>query len=102
MKLNPKTLEPHFLEIEIEDEDYGLAVALRDLLIQDKDVEFAAIRQEHPQVGKPTVVLRTKTKKALALLEAAVETVQEQAVEFRGALKNAGGSAAPAKKSKSK
>ena len=95
MKLNVKTSEPHYLEVELEGEDIGLPNALREILIEDKDVEFAACKSDHPQVGVPLIILRTKSKKALDVLESAVDKLKKEAQTFSSELKSA-------KKSKSK
>ena len=95
MKLNVRTSEPNYLELEIEGEDIGLPNALREILIEDKDVEFAACKNEHPQVGFPLLMLRTKSKKPLDVLESAVDKLKKEAKEFNSELKTA-------KKAKSK
>lgn len=87
MKLNVKAMEANYLEIEFEDEDFALPNALRELLISDKEVEFAACKVDHPQAGKPLLIIRTKSKNPLDLLSAAVDELKEQAEEFKGALK---------------
>lgn len=98
MKINVKANEPHYLEIELEGEDIGLANALREILIEDKDVEFAASKLEHPQISPPTLLLRTRSKKAFDVFGAAVDKLHKDAAQFRTALK----SAKAAKKSKSR
>jgi DNA-directed RNA polymerase subunit L len=95
MKLNVKTMEANYLEIELEGEDIGLPHALREILIEDKDVEFAACKNDHPQVGQPVIILRTKSKKAIDVLESAVDKLKKQAKEFGSELSSA-------KKAKSK
>ena len=89
MKLNVRTMEPNYLELEIEGEDIGLPNALREILIEDKDVEFAACKNEHPQVGAPLLMLRTKTKKAIDVLEGAVDKLKKEAKAFNAELKTA-------------
>ncbi len=88
MKLNVKALEPNYIELELEGEEHSLPNALQEILIQNKDVEFASYNIPHPQVGMPLLVLRTKSKKALDVLEAAIEELKEQASEFKAELKS--------------
>ncbi|MDE1797985.1 MAG: DNA-directed RNA polymerase subunit L [Candidatus Micrarchaeota archaeon] len=95
MKLNVRTQEANYIELEIQGEDIGLPNALREILIEDKDVEFAACKNEHPQVGSPLLMLRTKTKKPLDVLESAVDKLRKEAKSFESELKSA-------KKAKSK
>ncbi|MFH1094957.1 MAG: DNA-directed RNA polymerase subunit L [Candidatus Micrarchaeota archaeon] len=87
MKLNVKTIEANYLEIEFEGEDYAIPNALREILISNKDVEFVACKVDHPQVGQPILILRTKSKNPLDLLSAAVDELKEQASELKDALK---------------
>ncbi|MFH0927134.1 MAG: DNA-directed RNA polymerase subunit L [Candidatus Micrarchaeota archaeon] len=89
MKLNVKKLEKNYLEIVLEGEDVSLADSLREMLVDDSDVEFVAARLEHPQVGHPILILRTKSKDALTLLIGAVEQLKDRAEEFKSALKAA-------------
>ncbi len=95
MKLHVRVSEPNYLEIELQGEDMGLPNALREILIEDKDVEFAACKSDHPQVGEPMIILRTKSKKAFDVLESAIEKLKKEAKEFGSELKSA-------KKTKSK
>ena len=95
MELKFRQNQPDYLEIEFVGEDYGLPDALRELLVEEKDVEFVACKMEHPQVGNPILYLRTKGKKALDLLEDAVATLKKEATGFKSAIK-------AAKKAKSK
>jgi len=89
MKLNVKTMEPHYLEIELEGEEHSIPNALREILIEEKDVEFAAYKIPHPQVGKPQLYLRTKSKKAIDVLQEAVKKLRKDAEEFKDELKSA-------------
>ena len=95
MKLNIKNSEPNFVEVEFIEEDISMLHALREILIQDKDVEFVAAKQDHPQVGIPTLILRTKKGDALDVLSGALKHLRKEINEFRDELKKA-------KKAKSK
>ncbi|PIT84431.1 hypothetical protein COU37_03500 [Candidatus Micrarchaeota archaeon CG10_big_fil_rev_8_21_14_0_10_45_29] len=87
MKINPIKIEPNYVEIQIEGEDIGLAGAIKDILLEYKDVEFCAAQMDHPQIGHPVIMLRTKTKNALEMLIDAVEKVGKEAEDFKDALK---------------
>ncbi len=89
MKLNVKTHEPNFVEIEFIDEDVSLVHALRELLVDEKDVEFVATRSDHPQVGSPVLVLRTKKGDALETLRDALKELKKEVAEFKSELKSA-------------
>ena len=89
MKLNVKTHEPNFVEIEFIDEDVSLVHALRELLVDEKDVEFVAAKSDHPQVGQPTLILRTKKGDALDALRGALKELKKEVVDFKSELKSA-------------
>jgi len=89
MNLDVKKLEKNYLEISLVGEDVSIADALREILIENKDVEFASSKIDHPQVGHPTIILRTKSKDALELLIEAVEQLKTSVEEFRDSLKAA-------------
>ena len=89
MKLNVKTQEPNYIEIEFMDEDISLVHALRESLVEKKDVEFVAAKSEHPQVGSPILILRTKKEDALETLRGALKELKKEVVSFKGELKSA-------------
>ncbi len=89
MKLNVKTQEPNFLEIEFMDEDISFVHALREILVDKKDVEFVAARTDHPQVGQPTLQLRTKKEDALETLRDALKELKKEVTSFKSELKSA-------------
>ncbi len=87
MKLGIKSEGNNYVEITMEGEDIGLAGAIRELLVNDSNVEFAACVQDHPQVGAPKLVVRTKGKGALAAVREAVRKLKKEVSEFRSELK---------------
>ncbi|MFA5108645.1 MAG: RpoL/Rpb11 RNA polymerase subunit family protein [Candidatus Micrarchaeia archaeon] len=89
MELKIRKQEAHYLEIELVGEDIAFAESIKEILIENKDVEFASATLEHPQVASPLIVLRTKSKNALELLADAVDQLKESADEFKAALKTA-------------
>ena len=48
------------IEFEIEDESHGVCNALRHILMQDEDVEYAVYNIDHPLTGKPIMTIKTK------------------------------------------
>lgn len=87
MKVNAKKIEPNYVEVQFEGEDIGMANCVKEVLLEYKDVEFCSAKMDHPQVGHPVIILRTKTKNALEMLIDAVEKVGKNAEEFKDALK---------------
>ena len=81
--------EKDCLEIALKGEEYGIANALKELLLEDEKVEFAAYRMDHPLVASPVLVVRTKEGSPLAALKSAVRKLRKEAGEFRDALKDA-------------
>ncbi len=74
MKVNILNMEKdtNSLEIEIEGEDHTLCNALRNILLEDKNVEFVSYKIDHPTHANPTFFVKTNGKKtpAEALMEA--------------------------------
>jgi DNA-directed RNA polymerase subunit L len=87
--------EKDYLEIVIKGEDYGLANMLKELLLDDGKVEFAAFRMDHPQAASPVLMVRTSDGTPLSALKSAAKKLKKQAADFKEALKDA-------KKAKSK
>lgn len=88
MELEIKKNEKDYLELEIKGEDYGFANSLKDLLFEDKDVEFAACRRDHPQAANPVLMIRTKKGSPLFALKSAVKKLKKQATDFKDELKS--------------
>ena len=88
MNVDVKKLEKNYLEIVLTDQDISLADSLREIVVEDKDVEFASAKLEHPQIGHPLIIIRTKSKDALELLIKAVSQLKGNADEFKAALKD--------------
>lgn len=88
MEIKARKIEPKYVEIELVGEDIAFADAIKEILLQYKDVEFAAARLEHPQIGNPVIMLRTKSKDAMQLLQDAVAKLKKDAEDFRSAFKS--------------
>ena len=55
--IEEKTLE---LTFTVEDESHGVFNALRHILMQNPDVEYAVYNIDHPLTGKPEMTIKTK------------------------------------------
>ncbi len=79
--LTDKKLE---LEIVLHGEKHALCNALRKILMEDDDVQYAVYGIDHPLIGEPIMTIKTKQKKVArnSLLKAA-KTLQEEAEEFK-------------------
>ncbi|MEM4389650.1 MAG: DNA-directed RNA polymerase subunit L [Candidatus Micrarchaeia archaeon] len=87
MKLNFIKKEDKHIEVEFVGEDITFPNALRDTLLEDEDVEFAACVVEHPEVAHPKLIVRTGKKKALSALKEATKKLSKKLEEFRAAFK---------------
>jgi DNA-directed RNA polymerase subunit L len=81
--------EKDYLEIEIKGEEYGLVNMLKELLLEDGKVEFAAFRMDHPQAASPVLMIRTSDGSPLSALKSAVKRLKKQATDFKDAVKEA-------------
>ncbi len=81
--------EKDYLEIEINGEEYGLVNILKELLLEDGKVEFAAFRMDHPQAASPVLLIRTAEGSPISALKAAVKKLKKQATDFKDAVKDA-------------
>ena len=72
--------EPKSMILEFVDADRGIAELIKDKLIKNKNVEFAGVTKEHPEVGQPRLIVKANKPKALIL--EAVEEVQKEIKEM--------------------
>lgn len=85
--IEDKTLE---LTFEVEDESHGVFNALRHLLMQDPDVEYAVYNIDHPLTGKPQMTIKTKRgKRPRKVLKKAAKELQKESSEFKKLLDDA-------------
>lgn len=81
--------EKDYLEITLKGEEYGLVNMLKELLLDDPKVEFAAFRMDHPQAASPVLMVRTSEGTPLSALKGAVKKLKKQASDFKDAMKDA-------------
>lgn len=89
MEIEIISQEKNVLEFKIVGADEILARLLAEKLTEDKDVEFAAYKQDHPLIKSPSVVVKTKKKKANELVLEKLEEIKEEIVEFKKQFKQA-------------
>lgn len=89
MKLKLLSKGENVIELLIEGEDHSLPNALVSTLLEDDDVEFASYVMDHPEVGQPKLVVRTKRGKPGKALADAVKKLAKQAAAFRSAFEKA-------------
>jgi DNA-directed RNA polymerase subunit L len=70
--------EKHELQIQFSEIDHGFLNLIKEAIWQQSGVELASFRLEHPEVGKPFFILKTKGKEAKKVWNSAVEAINEQ------------------------
>lgn len=78
------TKEKNTVEIEVVGVDISLLNALVEKLTGTKGVEMAAYKLEHPMVGKPKLIVKTKgASDASAVLAKALDELESDTEEFK-------------------
>lgn len=75
--------EKNILELEFSGGDQSLAQMLAEKLNEDKSVEFAAYKVDHPLVALPRLFVRTKKGDPSKLVLEKLEEIKGEVVEFR-------------------
>lgn len=88
MEIEIRKNEKDYLELELKGEDFGFGQTIKELLFEDKDVEFAACRLDHPITANPVLMIRTKKGSPVFALKSAIKKLRKQATEFRDELKS--------------
>ena len=71
------------IEFEIEDESHGVCNALRHILMQNEDVEYAVYNIDHPLTGKPIMTIKTNGADPKDALKKAAEQLKEDSESFK-------------------
>jgi DNA-directed RNA polymerase subunit L len=82
MKTNVLKNEGKELILEFEGTDSTIAEMLASQLLTEADVSFAGVSRDHPQTGKPTLVIKTSKKKPADALQSAIEALEESFTEL--------------------
>ena len=95
MKVNILDLkkDSNSLEFEIEGEDHTLCNALRNILLEDDNVEFVSYKIDHPTHANPIFYIKTNEQKTPteALIDASdklSELCNEVLTKFQEAVKS--------------
>jgi DNA-directed RNA polymerase subunit L len=70
LKINLIRNESKELAIEFETTEFTIPDLLADELLEDPNVEFAGASKDHPETGKPVLVIRGKKDPRASLLAA--------------------------------
>lgn len=75
--------EKDTLEMELGEADQSLAQLLAERLGEDKDVEFASYKVEHPLLGTPKLIVRMKKGDPAKLVLEKLDELKKELNEFR-------------------
>ncbi len=87
MKVDVVESEKNKLVIEFDKMDQGLLNAINDVIWQQKGIDQAGFRIEHPEVGKPVFVLKTMGADPKKVWNSAVDELSKQFDDFASQLK---------------
>ena len=87
MKVEIGAKDDRFIELILKGEEHSFPNALREMILEDNDVEFASYVIEHPEVGNPKLIVRTKNKKPETVIKNAVKKLEKKVKEFESLLK---------------
>lgn len=90
MKLKVLNETDNEIRVEVQGEGHTFCNALQDVLLSDKDVEFAGYSIDHPLISEPVIFVRTrKSSNPRAVLIKAAEKLKSQTDEIRQAFESA-------------
>ncbi|MFH0736994.1 MAG: DNA-directed RNA polymerase subunit L [Candidatus Micrarchaeota archaeon] len=75
--------EKNTLEMELTGMDQSLAQLLAEKLNQEKDVEFASYKVEHPLLGNPKLYVRTKKGEPAKLVLEKLDEMKKELLGFK-------------------
>lgn len=83
MEIKILTEEKNVIEIEMGNIDVSLGHLIAEKLSANKEVEFAACKLEHPVIGSPKLIIRTKKGDAQKLLKTVLNEIKEEVETFK-------------------
>lgn len=81
MKIKVVKDETKELRIEFQETDLTFPDMIANALLKVGDVEFAGVTKDHPETGKPLLVIKSK-KSAKSDLAEALKSIEETATEL--------------------
>ncbi|VVC01924.1 DNA-directed RNA polymerase subunit L [uncultured archaeon] len=75
--------EKNTIEIEVSGVDTSLLNLLVEKLNNTSGVEFAAYKSEHPLIGSPKLIVKTKSADAATVTVKALEEIKDETQEFK-------------------
>jgi len=81
--------EKDYMEIEFKNEDQSFVAALKEILLEDKNVEFAASKKDHPLISNNVLIIRTSEGSPMVALKSAIKKLKKEISDFKTSLKEA-------------
>lgn len=75
--------EKNSIEIDLGDVDLSVPQLIVERLYTSPDVEFVAHKRDHPIIGTPCLILRTKKGNPVELLVETLEGMQKDIRDFK-------------------
>lgn len=87
MEIKIRKTEENYLELEISGIDRSFGNTIASIILKNKDVEFCALKVEHPQIETSILIVRTKKSDPIEVVKNAVEELKDQIKELQKGLK---------------
>lgn len=85
MEVKILNYEKNVLEFEIDGVEYTIPELLTGKLSANESVEFVSYKVEHPLIGRPRIIVKTKNKNALDVTLDALDEIKKDIAEFKKA-----------------
>jgi len=83
MEMKVLVNDKNVLEMELGDADQSLAQLIAERLTEDKDVEFASYKLEHPTAARPKLYVRTKKGDPAKVVIEALKEIKKEVADFK-------------------
>lgn len=83
MKVSKEKGEENALVLKLEGEEHSFPNAMRELLWEDKNVDFAAYTVEHPKLVPPKLIVRMKKGDPEKAVIEAAKTLEKMSGDFK-------------------
>lgn len=87
MELKIINEDKNMIEIEIKDETHTFCNVLKDEIVSNEDVAYAAYSIKHPLVSNPVLIVKTNDGKARKVLEKSVSSLKSKIKTLRAEIK---------------
>ena len=78
--------DKNHVEITFLNEDIALISAIREILVENEEVEFAAVKYDHLELANPILIVKTKKGNPSVLVSKAATKVAKMAGDLAKSL----------------